>query len=307
MVLGLSNIQIVIIVIGALIAIYVYKSGGINIDTEKYKAKATDYFYSDSAELWGVILLFVLDKITQAVWGVGFGSLNKNIQFLLLGVGGSFILVNKVWGAEKVVRTMYDPNLKAMLNLNPKHKGNVDILIGDEDAVEDEFKVKGADELHSKPAGPRGNANMLVSRGIDRAKGIAIATWRALYDPLEIEESEALIEANSYLLEKELDEAREVKRRNLIHKHKSKKNAEEITQAMWDEEFSTDEEITHKDLQAQSYDEYNPDEFDVKGVKEKNREDMDEDTKERLDEQQKALEDLDTDTDTDGEQEREGE
>ncbi|WP_176450740.1 hypothetical protein [Halorubrum ezzemoulense] len=263
------------------------------IDYGSIRESILDKFYSENFEITSLIVLLLGNQILGWIYGVSFSSLDTNIQMIIVGFLMAFYINNLLKWTKKVIYEIIDPKMKAMLNLNPEHKGEFDVLVGDEDVVDDRFDVVGADELHEKPAGPDGAASVMIARGIDWVNEVATASWRALKDPLEVEDSEANIYYNSKMIQNELDEARSYRREALVYKQQSQKKANETANRRIDEVEKMDEDDAYEDIMQEAHARYDPrsDDLDAEGVKEKFEDDEAEEDE---------IEELETETESGG-------
>jgi len=276
MILGLSNTEFATIV--ALLVWGVLHITG-RIDYDEIRTYLLDKLYSNNFEIGSLFVLIIGNQLLKWIYGVSFSSLDTNIQMILIGFALAFYLNTMLEWTKKVIYEIINPKFKALLNLNPSYDGDFDVLIAEEDVMEDHFEIEGADELHEKPAGPGGKASVKIARSIDRVKQTATATWRALKDPLDVEDSEANIYYNSKMIQNELDEARSYKKEALVYKQQAQKDANEVANRRQDEVEKQDEDARYEDIMKEAHSRYDPrnDDLDAEGVKEKFEEEEDED------------------------------
>lgn len=262
-----------IIVIGAiaLIGYYMYSNNGdVGVSKEKVLGLSKSQLYSDNFVVYLLILLYAGNKVVGGLIGTSFGDLNPPEQTFVIAVLAGFVFTVKIWGGQKIVDMIYDPVFSTILEVQPEREGEFDVLIGSKERVEDNIEPVGADSLAEKKSAT-GGATAYIARWYDKATGKAGATWRKMKDPIDVEADEENIRINTFLIENELEEARQMKRDAVIYKHNAKKKENVEFVQRWDEVHRDDDEVTITDLMDASYSEFSQDEF-VRGVKEETAE-----------------------------------
>ena len=250
------------------------------IPTRKELKKAA---YSPRAHI-SIIALVVFVEILTGTVSEYFSQLPLESQVGILGFLATFIFVSRIWGADFVINKIYRPTIAALLTVRNEKSGEVDFLLSTE-AKLDDVEIVGADDLATKQMPNGAQARLALS--YDKAKNQANATWRALADPIDIEADNAAIRANEYLIERELDDARAIKRDATIFKSVARKWAADSVNKRFDEFHSIDlDEATINDLMSVSWDGYEPEKFDIKGVREKEDNEQNEDKEQNEDNEQ---------------------
>ena len=220
--------------------------------------------YSPRAHISIVALVVFVEILTGTVSDY-LSQLPVETQVGILGFVGTFLFVSRIWGADFVINKIYRPTIAALLTVRNEPSGEVDFLLSTE-AKLDDVEILGADELATKKMPNGAQARLALS--YDKAKNQANATWRALADPIDIEADNAAIRANEYLIERELDDARAIKRDATIFKSVARKWAADSVNKRFDEFHSLDlDEATINELMSVSWDGYDPEKFDIKGVR----------------------------------------
>lgn len=260
--------EIILIGLFVLLAFYLWKNDGdIGISVEGIKSGLKDRFVlHDNFIIYLLIFLYFGNKAVGAFVGTSFGDLNPPEQAFFLAALASFVWVVKIWGGQKIVDMIYDPVFKTILEVQPERDGEFDVLIGSKEKVEENTDPVGADSLAEKESAT-GNATAYIARWYDKATGKAGATWRKMMDPIDVEAAEENIRINTYLIENEMEEARQMRRDAAIYKHNVKKQENFEIARRWDEVHRDDDEVSVTDLMDASYADFSKDEF-VRGVKE---------------------------------------
>ena len=246
------------------------------IPTRKELKKAA---YSPRAHI-SIIALIVFVEILTGNISDYLSHLPVETQVGILGFVGTFLFVSRIWGADFVINKIYRPTIAALLTVRNEKSGEVDFLLSTE-AKLDDVDIVGADDLATKKMPNGAEARLALS--YDKAKNQANATWRALADPIDIEADNAAIRANEYLIERELDDARAIKRDATIFKTVARKWAADSVNKRFDEFHSMGlDEATISDLMAVSWDGYEPEKFDVKGVKDNDDNEQEEEQEQQV-------------------------
>lgn len=240
-----------------------------DINWGKIEKKLTNLWYSKNftLKLWAAFLS--INLVIGKLFGIGVFHLDFNSAFLIYVFLGGFTLGVDSGGAEWVVNKIADFPMAHLTTINPKDEEDpdegevyMDHLTAHQDMIDD-VPVDGADKLGTRAAGEGGNSETYLARKIyteikEQSRNVvrAVATWRGVYSPDEIEVYDQYIIANNHLLEDKVDEAREIEKKQMLHENVVFDEMWEAVANAWDKIQKMDEAPTRaefKDMVVNNY------------------------------------------------------
>ncbi|WP_049923932.1 hypothetical protein [Halopiger djelfimassiliensis] len=191
---------------------------------------------------WGLIL-FLVDLILGGPVVVRLNALSLANQLTFIVALCTLIIGYKP--AQYLHALIWSSNDIHLLVVNPTWRGYVD-LVSMSPEVRDQYSITGADSLYRKPIPLAGEIYICWTIYTDTKE--IVSTWKAMPDPVEIEEEKGALESMQRIVEDKFDDWRDDLHLSNYRKKVAREDAEIAVAQLWDEGERVTGEMTLKEL-----------------------------------------------------------